>query len=105
MPEAYLRVASPVKVIKAGVPKPPEETTPLREVDLAMVKVPAAILTEPAWIGSRPSKFNSPAPFLVRTKAPYTAEAQVTLLAPVSTVRAMAVAPRRLETSVVTPVP
>ena len=105
-PAAYFKVASPVKVSDEGTPKTAPLITPASDAGLAMVKVPAAIFTLPAPNGSRPSRINSPAPFLVRTKVPYTAEPQVTLLAPVSTVRAgMALAPRRLETSVVTPGP
>ena len=66
-PVPYLRVASPVKVIRVPLPKAP---TPVSELLFAMVKVPASRFTEPPEIGSRPSMVKTPLPFFVKSKVP-----------------------------------
>ena len=107
-PVAYLRVALPVKVSEDGgpYPYPSPLTTPHKEDCLAIVKVPAAKVTLPAAEDSRPSRISSPLPFLVNSNWPKSTVPKVTVLAPVSMVSdGMFAVSRRLETSVVTPVP
>ena len=105
-PVAYLRVALPVKVSEDGEPKLRPLRTPAKEFCLAMVSVPSATERLPEAKESRPSRISSPLPFLVNSNWPKSAVPKVTVLAPVSMVSAgMAAVSRRLETSVVTPVP